>query len=95
MALKVNYELDDIVYENAYLRIHKIRTVRAEYERLTPIDDPHRPNISEEIQWEIRLESSATAYVWIDEFSRQNRAQPLKWFTFDFEYDLNSPNMLG
>jgi hypothetical protein len=91
MALKTNYELDNVIYSDAYLRIHKIRTVAVDYEYFENVDDPERPDIAQELKWKIRLESSATAYVWNGKESRDNRAQPLKWFSFEFEYDLDSP----
>lgn len=89
MALQLNFELDGVIYQDAYLRIHKIRTAMVEYEKFVTVeDDPFTDQI---LDWDIRCETSATAYVWIDKSARDNRAQPMKWFSFEFEYDINSP----
>lgn len=92
MALKVDFELDGVIHRDCYLRIHKIRTVHADYEYFKIVDDPERPDVHQELAWEVRMETHATAYVWADKLARENRAQPLKWFGFDFEYDLESPD---
>lgn len=91
MALQVDFELDGIVNRDCYLRIHKIRTQMVDYEFFQVIDDPNRPNIAEELQWKVRGETTATAYVWSDKVARENRVQPIKHFSFEFEYDLTSP----
>lgn len=91
MALKVNFELDDVIYDDCYLRIHKIRTVMVDYEYFETVNDPLHPEIAERLAWKIRLESSATAYVYANKAIRDNRAQPLKWFSFDFDYELENP----
>jgi len=90
MALQVNYVLDNIVHANAYLRIHKIRTVTTDYEFFENVDDPDNPEIAQKLSWKIRIENSATVYIWDRVESRDSRSQPLKHFSFDFEYDLES-----
>jgi len=90
MALQTDYELDGQIYEGAYLRIIKVRTASVEYEYFKDVDDPNRPDIAQEMDWKIILESTATVYVWADKDGRENRAQPMKWFSFDFDYELDS-----
>lgn len=88
MAFKMDYELDSVIYPDAYVRIHKVRTAMVDYEKFTNVDDDD--NVDQILDWETRCETSATAYVWIDEDARKNRAQPMKWFTFDFDFDFES-----
>ena len=88
MALLVKYILDNDVYEHAYVRIHKIRTVMIDYEKFINLESDD--DIQMKLDWEVRNESIATAYVWADKLSRDNRANPIKYFQFKFEYDLKS-----
>lgn len=90
MALQVNYEHDGIMLERAYIRISKIRTANVDYEQFIDVNDPEHPEIAQRLQWVMRTESSATAFVWIDKAARDNRAMALKWFEFEFQYDLDS-----
>jgi hypothetical protein len=90
MALKVDFELDGIIYRDCYLRIHKVKSTMVDYEYFENVNDPDRPDIAQELKWKVRMESSATAYVWESVDGRENRAQPMKWFSFDFEYDLDN-----
>ena len=93
MAIKTQYIVEKDgrrdEYPEAYVRVQKINTVNAEYEYFKNIDDPNRPDVSQEVAWERRIETTAVAYVWADEAARQNRAQVIDWFTFEFDYDLN------
>jgi hypothetical protein len=91
MALQVDFELDGIINRDSYLRIHKIRTQMVDYEFFKAVDDVNRPGVAEELDWVIRGETTATAYVWSDQVARKNRVQPIKHFSFEFEFDLESP----
>lgn len=90
MALIHNYEANGEVYNNAYVRIVKVRSANVDYEMFVNVDDPDRPDIAQELTWVTRIESSATAFVWPDKISRDNRAMTVAWFDFDFVFDLNS-----
>lgn len=86
MALQTDFELDGVIHRDCYLRIHKIRTQIAEYEYFPTSEESNVVNL----QWKSRIETSANAYVWIDELARQNRALPLKNFNFEFDFELGS-----
>lgn len=90
MALQTKYEFEDIILSDAYIRISKVRSANNDYEELSPVDDPNAPNIAFKTSWMMRVESSATAFVWADKLARDNRTIALSWFDFDFDYDLNS-----
>jgi hypothetical protein len=91
MALQNDFELDGVVHRDCYIRIHKIRTQQTDYEYFEDVNDSETPDIHQRLQWAIRLETFATVYVWADKASRDNRAQPIHYFTFDYDYDLSSP----
>lgn len=90
MALQTNFELDGILHSNCYLKVTKTRSQSTDYEFFDAVSDPNKPDIAEELKWKTRIESYATAQVWIDEIARKNRALPIKNFNFEFEYDLDS-----
>lgn len=93
MAIKLPYtvEKDGRIdeYPEAYIRVQKINTTNAEYEHLKSANNPEEPNIYQIVDWEKRIETSVTAFVWADELARKNRAQVIDWFSFEFEYDLD------
>lgn len=81
---------DDYVYENAYYRISKVSSAIVDFEVFEKVDNPDKPKISEELKWISRVESSAKVFVWADAVARNNHARSVHWFSFDFQYDLNS-----
>lgn len=91
MALQTDYELDKIIHRDVYMRVHKIRTVMVDYEQFVTVDDPERPTVGEELSWMVRNETTATVYVWDSKEARDRRAQPMKWFSVDFEYFPDQP----
>lgn len=90
MALQVTYDYDGVVLNEAYIRVCRVRSANIDYEQFVDVNEPENPDIAQRLQWVMRVESSATAFVWADKVSRDNRAMALKWFEFDFDYDLNS-----
>lgn len=90
MALVSKFEHDGVIYDAAYIRVSKIRIANVDYEQFVDVDEPDHPEIAQRLQWIMRIESSATAFVWVDKDARDNRAMALKWFEFDFNYDLDS-----
>ena len=87
MALQTDFELDGVIHRNCYLRIHKIRTQISEFEYFETFENVVDTNVVERLVWKSRSESIATACVWIDRPARDNRALPMKTFTFEFDYD--------
>jgi hypothetical protein len=95
MGLKTKYILkNDTGYEQeypeAYLKVQKVQSANPDYEFFEVVNDPEHPDIAERLSWINRLESNATVYVWADEIARKNRANPIHWFSFEFNYDLQS-----
>lgn len=88
MALQVDFDVDGIVYNDAYLRIQTVRSAVVDYEKF----ETSESDGSERLVWVSRMESYATVYVWSDAGARANRAQPIKWFTFQYEYDIAHPD---
>lgn len=80
MALQAKVELENQIFEEAYVRIQKIQSANIDYEQI--IDDT--------LTYTSRLENIATVFVWVDKLARTNRAIPSHWFVFNFEYDLES-----
>lgn len=93
MAIKTYYTVEKdgtkTEYPEAYIRVQKIQTVNAEYEHLKSVNNPEEPDVAQVVDWEKRIETSVTAFVWSDELARKNRAQVIDWFSFEFEYDLD------
>ena len=92
MAIQVDYELDDVIHRDTYIRIHKVNTVAVDNEFFETVNDPDHPEIHQKLSWKVTLQTEATAYVWGDQKARENRAQQLHWFKFKFDYDLNNPD---
>lgn len=92
MALKCkNYtKQDGTIFEDAYIRINKVRSDMVDYEFFENVDDPKNPEIAQRLTYKTKCESVATAYVYGDEIARQNRVQPVDWFSFMFDYDVHS-----
>ena len=90
MALQVKYEhpTSKQVYPEAYLRIQKIQTAHLDYEFFAKSD---KEGVEEELRWITRLENIVTVFVWSDDVARDNRAIVVHWFTFEFDYELSSP----
>lgn len=89
MALQTNYEHPNnhIIYPEAYVRIQKIQSANLDYEFFAKSD---KEGVEEELRWITRLENIVTVFVWPDKIARDNRAQVVHWFTFEFDYDLSS-----
>lgn len=90
MALQCAYQIDDVIVGDAYLRIVKVKSSQVDYENFVNVDDPDNPNIAQRLEWTVRIESTATVFVWTDKAARDNRVPAVKWFDFDFDYDLHS-----
>jgi hypothetical protein len=95
MGLSTKYILSnqdgiDQEFPDAYLKVVKVNTASVDYEFFEPVSDPENPTITERLSWVNRLESHATVYVWGDSVARNNRAYQIHWFSFTFNYDLES-----
>lgn len=91
MALQLQYTHDKFEYQDAYIRIVKIRTAKIDMERFEIVNDPDRPDVAERLTWECKMENVATFYVYSDKMARDNRVTPIHYGSFDFEYNINSP----
>jgi hypothetical protein len=79
-------------FPEAYLRIQSVTTNNVEYEFFENVNDPDYPDIAQRVSWVNRIETTANVYVYGDEIARKNRAQVIHWFSFTFDYDLDSLN---
>lgn len=83
-----NYaKADGTIFENAYIRINKVRSDMVDYEFFEDVDEPENPEIAQRLRYRVRCESVATAYVYGDQKARENRVQPTDWFSFMFDFD--------
>jgi hypothetical protein len=92
MALKINnYVLkDDTILDYAYAKITGITINNLDYEFYENNPNYETDGIEQFLKYIKRIESTATVFVFADELARQNNAIPLDWFTFKFDYDINS-----
>lgn len=87
MALQGKLQVGDNVFESAYIKIVKIRLANTDYEVFENVDDPDNPEIAQRLKWITRIEGFATAIIWGDRLSRENRAASLDHFSFEFEFN--------
>lgn len=90
MALQGKIIMDDVIYEKMYIRISKLRSEHADYEKFEIVDDPDNPKIAEKLTWVSRYENIVTYTVYSDIESRRNYATPLSTGTLNFDFDPNS-----
>jgi len=87
MSLKANLILDDQVFEGCIFRVQRVSSVNAEFEFFENVNDPEHPEIAQKVSWTNKFENIALVYVWPDEIARNNRAQTIHTFTFEFEWN--------
>ena len=86
MALKTKYEFQNIIYDEAYLRIQKISIGHSEREEI--VDDPQIGG--ERVIFKTFTEPIAFCMVYADKDARDRVVRPLTQFAFQFKYDINS-----
>jgi hypothetical protein len=92
MALKINnYVLKgDEELEFAYAKINNVLVQNTDYEFYENNPNYENDGIEQFLRYIKRVEATATVFVYADEIARNNNAHPLDWFTFKFDYDINS-----
>lgn len=86
MALQTKYEFQNVIYDEAYLRIQKISIGHSEREEFVKDED----STTERIVFETFVEPIAFCMVYADKDAREKVVRPIHQFAFQFKYDINS-----